>query len=74
MEEIKAIRAKDRTAKMVVFTQWTPFFRRVRERGEMENRGEAEGEERERGSIEAETETQEAGSERMWRERKRNEF
>jgi len=29
MEELKAIRANDPTAKAVVFTQWTPFFRKI---------------------------------------------
>jgi DNA repair protein RAD5 len=27
MEELKAIIAKDRTSKVVIFTQWTPFFK-----------------------------------------------
>jgi len=29
MEELKAIIAKDRTSKVVIFTQWTPFFKKL---------------------------------------------
>lgn len=30
MDELKAIRTNDPTAKIVIFTQWTPFFKKVR--------------------------------------------